>query len=213
MHETSDPHPGTTQVLTPWALWLGGAFTAWGFWLIEIFWVRGWMSLAWIYEFNWSMLPICALIALVSYQLIAPQAPWTRRLAFVLVGTAVMIAAFAMARSRFHELFGSSHLPPYFGPKEGISILTRFLIATLMAPFGLSLLAHRWITPIRWRVTVPLMTAGLMASLPLSYLTQMTFPSSRGSLDFVHAIKMGYPVLWNALFIPAALFLGSRATR
>jgi len=36
---------------------VAGAFAAWGLWMGEVIWVKGWAGLAWLEGFNWSPFP------------------------------------------------------------------------------------------------------------------------------------------------------------
>ncbi|HYR85046.1 MAG TPA: hypothetical protein VE422_13270 [Terriglobia bacterium] len=68
------------------SLFLLGALAAWGLWLAEILWVKGWAGLAWLSGFNWSVLPICALIVVMASYFVNARARWSKRLIFFSVG-------------------------------------------------------------------------------------------------------------------------------
>jgi hypothetical protein len=189
------------------SLFLGGALVAWGFWLVELRWVKGWAGLAWLSGFNWSVLPACAVIVLMASYCVTADARWPRRVMFLGVGWAIAVSAFAMARWAAFELF-SGGFPGRAVPGPGFVLL----IAWLMVPVGFTIAGKRWLGPLHYW-TGTLMAADLLMVLPLSFLTIKVFPALNGSTDQIHAIKMGYPVFWTAMLIPAAMGLGRKDGR
>ena len=60
----------------------------------------------------------------------------------------------------------------------------------------------------RWWTALYL-AAALALTQPLAYLTVIEFPGGRHD-DFYNATRLGYPVLWAAILLPAALWLGRK---
>jgi hypothetical protein len=181
---------------------VAGAFAAWGLWLGEVCLVKGWAGLAWLDGFNWSSLPICAVVAITSSYAASPDAGWRGRTAFVLFGFVLMAGAFAAGREAVIDFF-SAWVIPYDPP------LVILAAAGLAVSAGLTAAARWWLAPVHlW--TAAAVAAALIAVLPLSVMTIAVFPALNGSTDEVHAVKMGYPVLWTALLVPLALRLGRR---
>ena len=183
---------------------LAGAFAAWSIWLAEVCWVKGWAGLAWLSGFNWSVLPICALIVTIASYVVCGDASRSRRLTFIGVGCAITIAASVVARWAAFELF-SGGVPG----RRSLGAAIVLLLADLSVAAGLTISANRWLAPLHsW--TGILVAAGLLLVLPLSIVTVKAFPALNGSTDEIHAIKMGYPIFWTAVLVPAALRLGRK---
>jgi hypothetical protein len=178
------------------------ASAAWGLWLGEVCWVKGWAGLAWLDSFNWSALPVCAVIALTSSYAVAPEAGWRQRMTFVLLGGALTAGAFAIGRQAVIDFF-SAWLVPYHEP------LVTLAAAGLAVSAGLTAAAGRWLAPLHvW--TAAIVAVALVLAVPLSVVTVAAFPALNGSTDEIHAVKMGYPVLWTALLVPLALRVGRK---
>jgi hypothetical protein len=186
------------------SLLLAGAFAAWGLWLGEVRWVKGWAGLAWLSGFNWSALPACAIIVVMASYSVTARAKWPDRARFLVVGWVIAVAAFAMTRWAAFELF-SGGFPGRSVPGPAIALL----IAWVIVPVGFTIAGKRWLAPLHyWAGT--LAAVALMLVLPLSFATIKVFPAFNGSVDQIHAIKMGYPVFWTAALIPVAMGLGRK---
>jgi hypothetical protein len=200
---------------------IAGAFVAWGLWMEEVIWLMGWAGLAWLDEFNWSSLPISAVIMATSSYVVASRAGWRSRAIFIGLGSVLAVAAFAVVRWVAEHFFGFSYpmffffpISPIFGFSADpfvsfLEHLTVIVLVGILVAAGLPVLAHWCLSPVRvW--TAPLLALGLILVLPLSVATIQVFPALNGSTDDVHAVKMGYPVFWTALVIPLALRIGLR---
>jgi hypothetical protein len=184
------------------SLLIVAAFVAWGLWLGEVWWVIGWAGLAWLDSFNWSSLPICAVIMVSSSYFVSPDAEWRERMKFVLSGSALTIGAFVAGRWAMFEFFSAW----LFVNNAAVAAL---VAAGLAVSVGLTAATSRWLAPLHiW--TAGVVVVALVLVLPLSVMTVKEFPALNGSIDEIHAIKMGYPVLWTALLVPPALRLGRK---
>jgi hypothetical protein len=197
------------------SLLIVAAFAAWGLWLGEVVWVKGWASLAWLDEFNWSSLPICAVIVVTASYLVSADAPWRERTKFVAFGFALTIWAFKEGRWAIMEVFMDlpmwpGHEPAIIQVLSNVALSAGALVAIgLAVSAGLVAAASRWLAPLHiWTTLV--VVAALLLVLPLSVITVMAFPALHGETDEIHAVKMGYPVLWTALLVPLALRLGRK---
>jgi hypothetical protein len=89
-------------------------------------------------------------------------------------------------------------------------LLTRLgwlLVALVLSSAGMGL-AMRWLgLPVRRRVSLFLALA-LVAVPPVSWLTLQVVPALNGRNDFIHAVKMGYPVFWTVILVAGAVALG-----
>jgi hypothetical protein len=187
------------------SLLLVSAFAAWGLWLAEVCWIKGWTGLAWLNGFNWSALPICALIVLTVTYFVPVDARWPRRTIFVVVSWVLTVGAFATARWAVFHLFTRW----FFPGRAGLGPAIILLLAGMVVSAGLTVATNRWLASVHdW--TALLVAAGLLLVVPLSIATIKMFPVLNGSTDEIHSIKMGYPVFWTALLIPVALRLGRR---
>jgi hypothetical protein len=184
------------------SLLIVAAFVAWGLWFGEVCWVKGWAGLAWLDGFNWSALPICAVIVVTSSFVVSPGAAWRERTLFVLFGFVLTVGTFVAGRQAMFEI-GSAWVFPFYDP------FVTLAAAGLAVSVGLTAAAGRWLAPVHvW--TVVAIIAALILVLPLSFMTIAVFPALNGDTDDIHAIKMGYPVLWTALLVPLALLLGRK---
>jgi hypothetical protein len=192
--------------LIRFSLLLGGALTAWGLWLAEVCFIKGWAGLAWLSGFNWSALPICAVILITASYGVSARVAWQERMIFAAVGWVMALAAFVLERWAAFELFsgGLALLP---GVRWSPFIAAAF--AGLLVSAGLTFAANRWLAPLHYW-TGFLLAAGLLLVVPLSIATIKIFPALNGSTDEIHSIKMGYPVFWTAVLVPVALRLGRK---
>jgi hypothetical protein len=189
------------------AVVVAGSFAAWGLWIAEVIWLKGWAGLAWLSSFNWSFFPICAVILATSSYLVAPRVGWRNRIAFVGLGFILAIAAVVAARWATFELF-SEAMPSQLWVTPTIVLVMSWVIVAV----GLSMLANRYLASLHiW--TAPLLVVGLILVLPLSFATIRMLPALNGSTDELHSIKMGYPVFWAALIVPLALRIGRKTKR
>jgi hypothetical protein len=194
--------PSSMDTLFRASLLIIAAFVAWGLWLGEVCWAKGWAGLAWLDGFNWSALPICAVIVVTSSCIVSPGAAWRERILFVLVGFALTAGAFVAGRRAVIEI-GSAWVSPFFDP------FVTLAVAGLAVSVGLTAATGRWLAPVHvW--TVVAVIVALVLVLPLSFVTIIVFPALNGDTGDIHAIKMGYPVLWTALLVPLALRLGRK---
>ncbi len=185
---------------------VAGAFAAWGLWMGEVIWLKGWAGLAWLEGFNWSAFPISAVIMAVSSFVIAPHAGWRSRTTFVGLGSILAVAAFAAARFATFALFSEMMIGTLWQAPVVVIALSWVIVAV-----GLSVLASRCLTSLHvW--TAALLALGLILVLPLSFATVKIFPALNSSTDELHSIKMGYPVFWAAVIVPLALRIGRKRT-
>jgi hypothetical protein len=189
---------------------VAGAFIAWGLWLGEICWIKGWAGLAWLSGFNWSAVPICLLIVAVASYVVAERVASRRRLAFIAVGFLLTMAAFVAARAAAFDLFSFRFFDRQSVNWWAIEDLLFIALAGMAVCVGLVVAANRFLAPVR-RWTVLLLAVALLLAVPLSLVTIAIFPALNGSDDAIHAVKMRYPVFWTALLVPLALRLGRRA--
>jgi hypothetical protein len=185
-------------------LLVAGALAAWSLWLAEVCWVKSWAGLAWLSGFNWSALPICALIIIMSSYSVSEHAGWPERKRFVTFGFILTIIAFGAARWAVFELFSGIMFT-----RVGFEAAIVIVAAGLTVSVGLTVSANRWLAPL-YGWTGILVAVALMLVLPLSFVTIKALPALNGSTDQIHSIKMGYPVFWTALLIPLALRLGRK---
>jgi hypothetical protein len=184
---------------------VGGALAAWALWLAELFWVKGWTGPAWAESFNWSALPICALIATSCSYFLAPSAPWPPRRLFIGTAFALNVTAFVVARWALTHIYGGRAL---IGPDP--LDLTVLWLASLMLATGVATAADRWLAPLKiW--TVALIWTALYLAVLLSTATVAVFPIS-GS-DRYDGFKVGYQVFWLALLLPLSLRLARKGLK
>jgi hypothetical protein len=181
------------------------AAICWLLWTAEVRWATGWAGTAWLSGFNWSAVPIGAVIGVSASYCVSARASGVRRAWFVGFACVASVVAFAIARWAAFELFAEG-VPGRAAIRVG---LAGGLLALLLVSVGLTMSASRWLAPLSPWAAV-LLGGALTLVLPLSFATIKIFPAVNGSTDEIHAIKMGYPVLWTALLVPLAMRLGRR---
>ena len=181
---------------------LTAALLAWGLWYWGIGWFNGREGLDWLNGFQWGALPACAAIAAACAAAVAPGCrPW-RISVFLLLATALCLAAFAGARDELYGGHAATFEPP------GLEPLIRLTLYWVCVSAGLAWLAGHLLAPMRW-LAAPYLAGALIVALFAGYLTVTAFPGGRHP-DYFNAIRLGYPVLWTALLVPAALRLGRK---
>lgn len=184
------------EPLVRFATVLAAALVAWTSWYLGIGWFNGSDGLEWLHGFQWGALPACLAIAVACIAAVAHDfRPW-RLFTFLVLAAALSLAAFAAARDELYS----------FGPAQ----LIRLALYWAGVSLGLAWLAGRFLAPMRWWTALYL-AAALALTLPLASLTVTGFPAERHG-DLYNAIRLGYPVLWIALLLPAALWLGRKRT-
>ena len=183
---------------------LAAALVAWVLWYLGIGWFNGSEGLEWLHGFQWGALPASAAIAVACAAAVARDYRPLRLSAFLVLATALCLAAFAAARDELYWLHSLMFVPAGFAP------LIRLALYWAGVSLGLAWLASRFLAPMRWW-TAPLLAAALALTQPLASLTVTEFPGGRHG-DLYNAIRLGYPVLWIAILLPAALWLGRKRT-
>jgi fumarate reductase subunit D len=184
-------------------LLLVAALAAWAAWLAEICWIKGWTGLGWVSSFNWSAILISGLVATTCSYVLTPRHDSRSRATFIIYISVLGLASFAAARWAAIEMFSSG-----IAVRAGFEPLV-LLIAAVAVSLGLVVAANRFLTPVHlW--TGILILVSLVLSVPLSFATIKIFPALNGSEDQIHAFKMGYPIFWIALLVPASLGLGRK---
>jgi hypothetical protein len=181
---------------------LTAALVAWGLWYLGIGWFNGGEGLEWLHGFQWGALPASTAIALACAAAVAREWRPLRLSAFAVLASALCLAAFAAARNELYWL-----ITPIFAP-AGFAPLIRLALYWAGVSLGLAWLAGWLLAPMRRRTALYLAVA-LALPLPLATLTVMEFPGERHG-DLYNAIRLGYPVLWTAILVPAALWLGRK---
>ena len=192
----------STKALARFATVLAAALAAWGLWYLGIGWFNGSEGLEWLHGFQWGALPASAAIALACAVAVARDWRPLRHSAFAVLATALCLAAFAAVRDELYWLESSMFMPPSAAPGIRLALYCACLSG------GLAWLADRFLAPMRWWTALYL-AAALALTLPLASLTVTEFPGERHG-DLYNAIRLGYPVLWTAILVPAALWLGRK---
>ncbi|RJS20821.1 hypothetical protein DRW03_19295 [Corallococcus sp. H22C18031201] len=189
------------------------ALVAWASWFGEVVGLRGWAGLEWLLHFPLAAVSGCLLAGVASWVpvLDAPVSRARQGLALV-TASAASLGAFVLTRD----------VAGLLGPRgSGVLLLGdslwwvwvwarvagELVFALTLASVGVGG-ALRWAgAPIRWR-TVPLLAVGIAAVPTLSWLSIQLLPALNGRQDFIHAVKMGYPLFWTVLVVNAAVSLG-----
>jgi len=194
--------PFSKEMLLRFAAVLSAALSAWAAWYLGIVRFNGTEGLAWLNGLQWGALPACFFIAVACAAAVARDYRSRCLLLFVTAATGLCFAAFAGAREELFILYSRWFAPP--GPEP----LVRLALYWVAVSAALALLARRLAAPMRRRTV--LYVAGALALAPCcGYLTVTAFPGARHP-DIYNAIRLGYPVFWAAILVPAALRLGRK---
>lgn len=180
-------------------------------WLYEVLVARGWDGLAWLYPFPRSAIPACLFVALASLVPVWRQgiAPHRKVGLYLVLVWGLALASFTLARD---AVMGLNRVVVMGMSADDVRtyLLTRLgwlLVALLLASVGMGL-GLRWLgLPVRRR-TIGFLVLALVAVVLASWLTIQVVPALNGQRDFIHAVKMGYPVFWTILLVAGAVALG-----
>ncbi len=194
------------------------AFLGLGCWLHEVLVVRGWEGLAWLSSFPLAAIPGCLFVVLASLVPVwglAAVLRWKVGLYGVLAW-GVALGSFTIARAAMYSSFGRFGMMLAMHPDTRVSYLLSvfgwLFLALVLTSAGMGL-GVRWLGfPVRRR-TVLFLALALVAVFPASALTIQVLPALHGQRDFIHAVKMGYPVFWTILLVAGAVALGRQPVR
>ncbi|PTL84856.1 hypothetical protein [Vitiosangium sp. GDMCC 1.1324] len=180
-------------------------------WLYEVLAVRGWDGLAWLYPFPLSAIPACLFVALASWLPVCGQGTSSRWKVglYLVLAWSVALGSFTLARDAVFGLLGSRTMGMSAEEMRTYHLtqLGWLFAALVLASVGMGV-GLRWLGfPVRRR-TVLLLALALVAVPPASLLTLQVVPALHGQRDFIHAVKMGYPVFWTVLLVAGAVALG-----
>ena len=181
---------------------LAAALAAWAAWYAGIGWFNGREGIEWLDGFQWGALPACAAIAVACAAAVARDDSPLRLVAFIAAATALSFAAFAGAREEIHTFHSYIFMPP--APAHLVWLALYWFCVSA----GLIWLANWLLAPMRRRAALYLAAALALAPY-FAYLPVSVFPAGRHD-DIYNAIRLGYPVFWTAILVPAALRLGRK---
>ncbi len=161
---------------------------AWGLWIAEVRWVKGWAGLAWLSGFNWSALPICPLIGVAKAIFTSRKADLKERTTFALSVAGACLFAFTIARWAFFEMFSGGLGSVIISDRPMPMLL--LVIALLLVAIVPTAAANRWLGPVHFWTAIGL-GLSLLLVVPLSLATTKLLPAPNGNMDAIHAIKMG----------------------
>ena len=170
------------------------ALIAWQLWCIG----TAGEGLTWLQGFQWGAVPVSIMIATACAAAVIRDNSPTRLLLFIVTASATCFTAFAAGRAELYEVFG--------GITVNVAPLIRLALYGIAVSVSLPWLADRLLRPLHWW-TALVSAAALVLAVTLACLTVAYFPGDRHP-DLFNAIRLGYPVLWTALLLPAALWTG-----
>lgn len=175
------------------------SLAAWGLWLYEINYVKGWYGLTWLDGSLFSPYYITALVVL-SFLLpfILNKIRETRFFisAFVLLYIISWIC-YVGGKLVCYEMY-ARFVGSYPGELRALFISSALLF--LACGLGYRFVTHKLITPLQKRKAVYL-SFSLILVIPLSLLTVYLFPGFGDGKDWIDAVKMGYPVFWVTIIL------------
>jgi hypothetical protein len=177
------------------------AVLAWSLWCAGIAWFNGWDGLNWLRGFHWGAIPVCVVIAAASAVAVAQNCEPARVSLFVILASAMCFAAFAAGRAELYQMFGSVYFTTDATPP------VRLALYAIAVSVSLPWLAGRLLAPLH-RSAALLAIGALTLAVLLAALTVAFFAGERHA-DPYNAIRLGYPVFWTALLLPAALWIGA----
>jgi hypothetical protein len=178
-------------------------------WLGEVCLVKGWAGLRWLDGFNWSAIPISVLVAVACVIGLPKLQRNARPSLFVVLMSALTLAAFALSRYSLMSLMGRTYFITGGMSSHAAAEILLLILCGLALSFGIVLLTVRFLAPLAaW--TVICVALAVLLALPLAVGSIAIVPAINGATDAIHAVKMGYPVFWAVLLVPLALRAGVR---
>ncbi len=189
------------------------AALAWGLWCASITWFHGWDGLDWLQGFHWGAIPVCIAVAAACAVAVARNYEPARLSLFVILASVLCFAAFAAGRDELYQMFGGMDFVAFAGrPLRRVLYAAapplRLALYAIAVSVSLPWLASRLLAPLHGWTALLAMVALVLAVL-LAAVTVTCFPGERHA-DLYNAIRLGYPVFWIALLLPAALWGGVR---
>lgn len=182
-----------------------------GLWLGEVVWVKTWDGLSWLHS---DMLSAYGVIVLAVVAMFVPL--WSKRPSLLKANVslglmyAVSLGCYWFAKSHLYQL----HSKLYFLSKPSTSspVLQAFLPLALYA-FVLGLgffvvVRFLWTLFSLWSLVVYPLALALV--LLLSYATIQVVPALNGDKDYIHVVKMGYPMFWLPLMMFVATWVSTK---
>lgn len=195
-----------------------------GAWLFEVFVIKGWAGLNWLRGYPFAALVGIAASALAT-GFAAKYALDTRRHpsagaapfgGFVLGASLAAFVSFEVAREAIYNLHsrsaawlslsGEPGLARSFYITQWLLILGAGLITTSVFTLGI----RRLLVAIAWW-TALLFAVALLLVMPLSVALIQVIQAPGGQTDYVHAVKMGYPMFFTPILLAVATHIAVRA--
>jgi hypothetical protein len=183
---------------------------AFGLWLAEVVWVKGWPGLAWLSGYPYAAVGVAALVAVGVLVALGARPSPVRIAGFIACTTSVGLGCFELSREAILNFSGSGHVPPSFGASwAGLAALP---LSALLAAVGLFATVRGFLSPLpAWTILYLVVAFGVV--LPAAMVTIHVFPAIHGGYtDYVHAVKMGYHGFWVVVLTAAAVALGARTS-
>jgi hypothetical protein len=209
--------PQTKVMLTGLAiLALGGLSGA--AWLAEVALLKGWEGLRWLDGYpNAVFVGVPCVVLSVALPILISRS--TERKQFALfVASACLIAwlSFDLARNALLELHSPSAAWMVLAGKPAMARtfiareLGALVSAGVLAAVGFTVAVRIFLAHVGWW-TAGLFLLAIALVMPMGMLTIRVVPALNGQTDYLHVVKMGYPLFWTNVLMGLASWLAVRA--
>ena len=178
-----------------------------GLWLGEVVFLKQWASLHWIRKEMYSVYPICLIVVfstllpiIVRYGIDIKRLLIAISLMFV-----ISIYSFTLARGGIFTLHGKLAFLD-FDPNF-YYMMRKLISAFLLTIFGFHFVINTFLIRMSyWNILFN--AVSLILLIPTSLVTILVLPSINGHQDYIHAVKMGYPMFWLVI----SMYLSTKLT-
>lgn len=182
------------------------ALVAWATWFYEVVAVKKWDGLNWLIGFPHAAVVgvVCVAAAMLLVQIARGARPsWWKGAAFVVITAALSLLAFSVAREALYLIHGRMLL---LRTTYDVA-LRNFSVAMLLITGALALFVVLAARVLIARITLAsalYFVAAIALVMPASLMTIHLFPALNGHTDYLHAVKMGYPLFWTVVLFAIA---------
>jgi hypothetical protein len=190
---------------------------SWMAWFGEVTLLIGWDGLRWL-----AVYPKAAFVgvACAAISVLLP-ARAERRLGvrraglFFLVASFIALVSFHLARSSIYALHSRSAAFMILAGERSMARLfiakhvARLAASAVLTAGGFALAMGIVRRHAGWRMAQVFLLA-LLLVMPMGALTIRVFPTSQGYTDYIHVVKMGYPLFWTTVLMGVASWIGAR---
>jgi hypothetical protein len=187
-------------------------------WLAEVALLKGWEGLRWLESYpNAAFVGIpCVVLSVVLPILISRRTKPRHVALFVASACLVAWLSFSLARNALLELHSTSAAWMVLAGERAMALtftlrhLGALVSAGVLAALGFTVAMRIFLAHVGWW-TAGLFLLAIALVMPMGKLTILVMPALNGQTDYLHVVKMGYPLFWTNVLMGLASWLAVRA--